>query len=76
MYHVVVIVIEARISGRNPSKVVLTPVDNVFVDMDMQVPLLMVRIPLLLAICLLALAPPRLTDGKRGDSGYGEFCQC
>ena len=35
----------------------------------MQVPLLAVRIPLLLAICLLALAPPRLTSGKRGDSG-------
>ena len=50
---------------QKPQKVFLT-----------QVPLLAVRIPLLLAICLLALAPPRLTNGKRGDSGYGEFCQC
>jgi len=31
---------------------------------------LAVRIPLFLAICLLALAPPRLTAGKRGDSGF------
>jgi len=31
-----------------------------------RVPLLAVRIPLFLAICLLALAPPRLTAGKRG----------
>ena len=41
-----------------------------------QVPLTAVRIPMLLALCLLALAPPRLTDGKRGDSGYDGFCQC